>query len=1006
MIFCRLKNCLFFLLSFASMANLSYAQRREALTPEQSQAQIVLDAGFSARTIAHEPNAIDPVEIAFDDAGRLWVVEMRDYPFRMGEAARGSIQVLRDADNDGLYETATTFADQLEMPNGLALWKNGVVATIAGKLVYLADADGDLIADSSQVWLEGFTQDNEQLRANHPRLGPDGKWYIACGLRGGDVQLGPDLRADQGSEELQVLKIGSRDVRFDLKTKRIELITGPAQFGLAFDTLGSRLFCSNRNPATQVVFEQSDLNGNPLAGIAPSVVDVIPSGDASHVYPLVEAWTTSHLHSGQFTAACGVFTRESSGLRTEVFACEPTGGLVRRQLSHLRGTLLVPDGSPDPAGKEWLASRDPWFRPVNVGLSPDGEVIVVDMHRAVIEHPRWVPEELKNRPDERWGNDSGRIIWVGQNWNLPATLKQLQDLPLAKRSDQELTGLVASHNPWLRATAARLLVEREAGAVSAALFSQAQDAELSTEARVDSLRLAMLLSAGDSDSARSGLNALLNADLEVGENFALAIVAMRLTRERPQLLKELEPSIINLLDNTKHMGLRFEACLSLGQIFAVNPAIDQPVVPLQLVENLLASWVQSGNRHFMIAVASALRNQPQLLLEAWLQTLKTSDTIAAETQGQVAEIARGLILACCQQASDLASLIEMSQQQLLEDFAQNSLAAGAQSARLATIVCLQELVKQPGVKPLIEDRLWSRLSTIVADGRTEVTCKSAAIALLGQSSREADTQLLESLVRQNQEPALAEPLLLAWSKSGSTAVNDYLFNELPRATPQMQRVMLNAIGNSNARLEILATELRSHSIDAKQIGAAELKKLIARATGKAKKDLQGQLELISNSNRAKVVDDYKACLALESDATRGIEVFRKNCASCHRIGDIGFQVGPNISDSRTKQPLELLTSILDPNLVIDNNYFRFAIVTIDGRVLDGIIAEETSDVIVLRGQDDRREVIRRSDIAEMKATGVSLMPEGVEAQIDHQSMADLIAYIKGWRYLDGAVPGR
>jgi putative heme-binding domain-containing protein len=137
---------------------------------------------------------------------------------------------------------------------------------------------------------------------------------------------------------------------------------------------------------------------------------------------------------------------------------------------------------------------------------------------------------------------------------------------------------------------------------------------------------------------------------------------------------------------------------------------------------------------------------------------------------------------------------------------------------------------------------------------------------------------------------------------------------------------------------------------------------------------------------------------------RGKEIFVKHCASCHKVADVGVQVGPDISDSRTQQPTQILTNILDPNRAIDNNYFRFIALTADDQVIEGMIAEETSDSIVLRGQNNVRNTLKRADLQELKATGVSLMPEGLESQIDHQAMADLISFVKNWRYLDGSIP--
>ncbi len=1003
--------------------------RRAPLPPAESLEMIALAEGEQARMLAHEPQIVDPVEAVFDDAGQMWVVQMPDYPFRVKEQPQGRIVVLSDLDGDGLYDNSQVFADQLEMPTGIALWKDGAVATVAGKLVYLRDSDGDGRADETQVWLEGFKQDNEQLRANHPRLGPDGWWYIACGLRGGAVQLGPELRGDAPAAPLE---IGSRDVRFHLATKTIELITGPAQFGLVFDGLGQRLFCSNRNPAVQVIFEQADLNGNPLAGLAPSIVDVVPAGDDSRVYPLVDAWVTSHLHSGQFTAACGVFARGPADGATDIYTCEPTGSLVHRQRSTRVGTRLTPAAEQlDPAGREWLASRDAWFRPVNVGLAPDGGLIVVDMHRAVIEHPQWVPEELKQRPDERWGDNAGRIVWVGSEQHSSNVWRELRDRPLKGRTDAELLELVGSDNPWLRQTASRLLLERDAKSASQPLQRMAADTSLPTNARCDSLRLASLLSQGESTNI--DVAPFLDADLSLPSQQALAMVALSIS-QRGETASAHPDKLLELATAAPSSGVRFAAWLCLGAAAersdeAKAEASGQPIDAAH-VDAVTKSWLQDGDRYVLMAAASGLRDQPAALLQSWLRGLAQSSDINLSAAEQVPHIARALTAATLRQSAalleqsagqdkatqpaaqlsdQLTQIIHTASQAISQSAAVQAgtpASAGQRALRLAALECLQPIAKHAQLKSQLAPELWENLATLAEDPAQAMGMRVAAIALLADSPRQDTSQRLSQMVSATADPDLTGPLLQAWCAIRGDAPNSLLIERLTSATPQLQRELLPLVASSETRLGLLAEQMQTGQITAGQIGVAELTKLVARATGDAKAQLQKQLSLIANSDRAQAVELYKSSLALEPNVQRGLEVFRKHCASCHRVGEVGVDVGPNISDSRTKQPLELLTSILNPNLAIDNNYFRYVVLTEDGRVIEGIIAEETADALVIRGQDDRRELIRREDIDTMKATGVSLMPDGLEAQIDPQSMADLIGFIKGWRYMDGAVPGK
>lgn len=1015
--------------------------RQSPLPPAESLSQLELLDGNHARLLASEPQVVDPVEVAFDDAARMWVVEMRDYPFRTSPQPRGQIVVLSDDDDDGVFERAHVFADQLEMPTGLALWKDGVVATVAGKLIYLTDTDGDGRADHTQVWLEGFSQDNEQLRANHPRLGPDGWWYIACGLRGGAVQLGAELRGDAPAAPLD---IGSRDVRFHLATRKIELVTGPAQFGLTFDGIGHRLFCSNRNPATQVVFEQADLVGNPLAGLAPSIVDVVPAGDASRVYPLVNAWVTSHLHSGQFTAACGVFARGLNDGRTDIFTCEPTGSLVHRQRSLRDGARLIPDaGDAGPEGREWLASRDAWFRPVNVSVAPDGAVVIVDMHRAVIEHPQWVPDELKQRPDERWGDQAGRIVAIGPETELSSIWSQLRRSPLRTRDDAELVGLIGSDNPWLRQTAERLLLERaqtdthessegrSLGPNTEALQKLVANTSLTPDARCAALRLAVLLaatpaaatpaaatqSASPTSVSTIDVAPLFAADLSQPGQPELAMVALRMSRQYPAVLSVHPDRLLDMASRAVDAGVRFEAWLCLGgqSLEGQGESGELPVEQVD-VDEIARGWVHDGDRYLLMAAASGLRDRPLELLQSWLSILAQASELNDGVVEQVPPIARGLMSATLRQAdvwraSDAERyqrLLQPLVERIVQSLAPSTTApsSGSVAVRLASLECLQAIVKRPELRGFVVAATWESLANLADDERQPMGLRAAAIELLAESPEGDTPERLAHMVAHTTDPELTGPLLTAWCAVAGDAPNELLLDRLSSASPQLQRVLLPLVASSDVRLALLAHKLEDGVMTPGQLGVAELTKLVERAGGETKAQLQQQLSRIANSDRAQVVERYKTCLSLEPNVQHGIELFRKHCASCHRVGDLGVEVGPNISDSRTKQPLELLTAILNPNLAIDNNYFRFVVLTEDGRVIEGIIAEETADALVIRGQDDRRELIRREDIATMKATGVSLMPDGMESQIDQQSMADLIGFVKGWRYLDGAVPVR
>ncbi|MCA9134576.1 MAG: c-type cytochrome, partial [Planctomycetales bacterium] len=609
------------------------------------------------------------------------------------------------------------------------------------------------------------------------------------------------------------------------------------------------------------------------------------------------------------------------------------------------------------------------------------QTVIVDMHRAVIEHPQWVPDELKNRPDERWGDAAGRVYWVGRENRLPAVLDSLRAAPLGQRNDQQLVALVADENPWMRQTATRLLLEREAADTAQALMQQAHDGQLGTAGRIASLRLAANL-----------LHQLppQTAELFTSDNKALALVALRVAQNFPASLPQ-HATAIAALASSDSGPLQFEALLCLGILSAHDKAVASQVD----IEPLAEQLASSDEPLLLMAAGSAFRHQPEVLLHTWLSALTTSQA-ALPPSNFLGDVARSLVAAALRAETDLQQTMALAQRA--------ATAGDSPRGQLAALAAVQQFVQSRPQDAMFDEAFWSSMADLLSAPDITSDAQVVAINILGRSPREEDAQRLGELVQENSNPSLAEPLLQAWAGTNSVDSDRYLVDSLATAAPHMQRAMLALVGARPQRLELLVEQLEAGKLTARQIGAAELKKLVARAQGATQKTLQHHLSQITNSNRAQVIESYKPSLALKADVTRGVEVFRKHCASCHRIGEIGVQVGPDISDSRTKQPLELLGSILDPNLAIDNNYFRFVVLTEDDRVIEGIIAEETADAIVLRGQDDKRELIRREDIVELKATGVSLMPEGIEAQIDHQAMADLIGFIKGWRYVDGAIP--
>ncbi|MEZ6054407.1 MAG: hypothetical protein R3C02_23970 [Planctomycetaceae bacterium] len=460
-----------FALMFSTVSSLlgdnTVAQRPDPVDAETAVTRFVLPDDVQIQLVAAEPDVIDPVAMQFGPDGRLWVIEMSDYP--NGPPENGPplsrLRVLSDADGDGRYSDPVTFADKLLFANGLMLWKDGVLVTTNGQVLFLRDTDGDGRADEREIWFEGFKKDNPQLRANHPTLGLDNHIYVASGLRGGEV-----IAAREGwKENAQPVSLSGRDFRFDPMAGTYESVSGVGQFGLCFDDYGNRFVCSNRNPCNHIVLEDHYLKGNPSLAVSKVHEDVSPAAEKSTLYPISRIWTTSNLHANQFTAACGLLIYRGGCLPSQYhgnsFTCEPTSNLIHRDVLSPRGATFT--SHPGRDGVEFLATKDEWFRPVNLTHGPDGALYIADMYRSVIEHPEFMPVELKERSDLTNGRDRGRIYRIVPRHRRRRILDRTS---FSSASGTQLVELLKTQNPWVRDTAARLLLESQDGSVAPLLF--------------------------------------------------------------------------------------------------------------------------------------------------------------------------------------------------------------------------------------------------------------------------------------------------------------------------------------------------------------------------------------------------------------------------------------------------------------------------------------------------------------------------------------------------------
>ncbi len=955
------------------------------LNPVAALAEFRLHPGYRIEIAAAEPQVVDPVAVRFDENGRMWVVEMGDYPNGppKGEPPRSRVRWLEDTDGDGRYETSRVFAEGLLFATGLQPWNDGVLVTVAGEVLFLADRDGDGVADVRETWYSGFKQENPQLRANHPTFAMDNRVYVANGLRGGMVT---PRRAVKGKKS-KAVSISGRDFRFDPLAGGCEPVNGNGQFGLTFDDLGRRFVCSNRNPCRHVVLAGRYLEGNPHLAVAATVHDVVTPGAVSRVFPVSRTWVTSTLHEGQFTAACGVTIYRGHLLGPDcsgnAFVCDPTGNLVHRERLSREGVTLA--GSPGRRGVEFLASRDEWFRAVNLEVGPDGALYVVDMYRAVVEHPQWVPEELKNRPDNYAGNDRGRIYRIVPVGHVTANRDEAAPA-LGRLSGSKLVAELSHPNGWRRDTAARLIYQRQdRGAIPA--LQRLATASKDVIGRIHALWA--LDGLGETSAELIG-TALSAADDRVVVQ--ALILSETLLREHPQLLGQVA------VERLAAAPLRFQYLLSQRR----HPDWDdsQTAVPLVKVavnaclQTPMDSWtreaVVAGAGRFGSVLLAELIKSASAKDECRFKELRLLVKSIAETIGRRSdsqEVAATLKLLSPQ--SEIAEGEEWARVQLsgLQGLDDGLRSGGRSLARLPDPVDRDRLA-----------RLWTTLLEWLAASPSGDVAREVTVLLRSGPPGRVVEPLLKRF-RGGDIEALRTLRDFAGGRIGQVVLEKYA-----GMTAASRRLALDVLMSDPERAALLLEAIEKGRIVRADIDPARVTRLRDYKDKGIRERARQILSGLVPAARRLVIREYQEVLKHAGNPKRGREIFRKNCAACHRVEKIGVDVAPDIADSRRRTREQLLLSILDPNRAVDNNYFSYSLVTNAGRVLTGIVASETPTTVTLRQAEGKVVRVLRDDIEVLKSNGISLMPEGLEKNISQAQMADLLNFLKNWRYLDGRVP--
>jgi len=964
-------------------------ERDGPLSPQQALASFVLEPGLRLELVAAEPLLDSPVAMAFDERGRLFVAENRGYPQGppAGEAPLGRIALLEDTDADGQFDKRTEFAAGLTFPNGVMPWRGGLIVTCAPDILYLRDTDGDGIADQRTVWFTGFaTTGSTQLRVSHPTLGIDNWIYVTSGLTGGNVTC-------PAHSERPALKFGRTDFRFRPDLSEYETCDGGGQYGLCFDDFGQRFVCYNRVQVQHVVLPSRYLRRNSHLAFSETLencpVDLAPEplkghGQGARLYPLSTNVTTADSHAGTFTAACAVFVWRAGNLPERfdggVFSCDPTGNLVHFDRLEPHGATFR--ALPAREGQEFLATTDNWFRPVFLTSGPDEALYICDMYRRTIEHPDYLPEEIRKRTDFTSGRGMGRIWRVVSDQVSPDDLRPTQQSTIRDATRTEsINQLLKSHGSFARDVGHRLLLEAAAFDAPAAKKTW-EDAGLPMASKVMLLHLL---------AARGELANDMIVRASGAEHGAIRRQAICLAEPRLSTSPALAAAILPLSADSDHQ-VRFQWALSIGE------SADDRVVP-RLVE---VARRDAADRWLRAAVFSSLAGREQAFLRGLL-----AEPIVADEGGPQLYVEFGRLLGASRPSEFWgADLREI-------------LAADGQLARRAPLVAgMADSLRQRGtvrddssvISPLLhadnsslaQEQFRSLVTQALhaaRDGAATISQRRMAIALLAHVDFASVSETLLALVDPQQPTEIQSAAIraLCGMQDERVAVELLAATRFATYTPAVREEVLAGTLSNKDHLPGLLAALEQGAIPPGVVDPLRRKQIMSHADPATRQRATRIFGVSTSSHRGQVYDQYKSVLTLNPDAENGRAVFKKHCANCHRLDRDGYAVGPDLFGVRNQPKEALLLHVLIPEHEITQGFAAYVVETKEGRTLTGLLASETPVSITLRQPLGKEETILRSNVAQIVSSQLSLMPQEFEKALSRQELADLLSYLKGER---------
>ncbi len=966
-------------------------------SPRDEQKALHAPPGFEIQLVAAEPDIQKPLNLAFDDRGRLWVTDTVEYPYpaKPGVKPRDTVKILSDFGTDGRARSITTFADGLNIPIGLLPLSSAKAALVYSipNIHLLEDVDGDGRADARRVLYGVFETRDTHGMTNAFTWGFDG-WVYACHGFANTSKV-------SGSDHKSIVMNSGHVYRMRPDGSHAEYVThGQVNpFGLAFDPLGNLYSCDcHSRPIYQLLrgaWYPSFGRPDDGLGFGPEML--------------------THDHGSTGIAGISYYAAEQfpPAYRGTIFI----GNVVTNRINHDR---LVFHGS-TPQGIEqpdFVWSEDNWFRPVDIELGPDGALYVADFYNRIIGHYE-VP--LTHPGRDRSSGRIWRIVYRGEG---AAKTPVFKPFDLTQATRDELIHKLDDPNLSVRTSATNQLVARFAGESPEPLKTAATR---SAPARQRVHALWALERTGNLDDAT------LEAALDSHER-EIAVHALGVLVDRRELTDPFKKRVVLMLGAADPLIQRASAV-----VLGAHPAQGWVRPLLTLIQT-----ANSADAALIHVARMALRDQLQTA-EAWagIETTPLSDRDRRDLAGvapgvHTADSARYLLAYLDRFDEPMVNRIRYAHHIARYGMGTELARLAAAAARgkgpadeLAVLRAIQQGAQERGgaldaaarvrAAELADRLLAARSPGEVALGVDVVREfgfreKAQTLKAIVERSSQGDSTRMHAL----------KTIIAIDPKANFTFAADVLAGAgFPLPVREQAAVLLGNLSDPKAAAALTAQLPLSPEPLQKAIATALAEKrpgaialLDAIAHGKASARLlqdRGVAVLIESSGIPKVADQIAALtrglppvdqklaalfaarrasfLAAKPDPEQGVRVFEKHCAACHQISGKGARIGPQLDGIGTRGLERLIEDVLDPSRNVDQTFRISNLALDDGRSASGLVLREEGAVIVLADSNGKEIRIPKSSVEERTISPLSLMPANMVDQISEPDFAALMAYL-------------